>query len=406
MAASDRRPVASSSAAAAEPEVERVSSNERQNWQDIAENSGFDFHTLDGERYWDERAYYAFTLDEIEQQIEAPTNEIDAMCLDLVEHVVDDEFHLRRLAIPENFWPLISESWQRDDASFYGRLDLSFDGTGPAKLLEYNADTPTSIFEASVFQWKWLEDAIAQSAVSSTADQFNSIHEKMIGAWARIADGRHLHLAGNTDSAEDLGAIRYLEDVARQAGLETTLIDIEDIGMSEDGAFTDPDKYEIELLFKLYPWEWIFQEQFAGRIRTGSTFWIEPPWKAILSNKGILPILWEMFPDHPNLLPAFFEDDPRCAELGETYVHKPLHSREGANITLVKSGISLNEPAGPYDSGPFIRQAFAPLPTMSGHHPVIGSWIVDGEACGLSIREDETLITGNLSRFIPHLIGS
>ena len=140
--------------------MQRIVCPERDDWRTTAESAGFDFHTIDGERYWDERAYYAFTLDEIERGIEGPTGEIDAMCLELVGHAIDDESYLRRLKIPEAFWPLISESWHRDDGSLYGRLDLSFDGRNPAKLLEYNADTPTSIFEAAVFQWTWLEQAI------------------------------------------------------------------------------------------------------------------------------------------------------------------------------------------------------------------------------------------------------
>src|SRR6202051_2574100 len=131
--------------------MQRITCPERDDWRLTADRTGFEFHTIDGERYWDERAYYAFTLDEIERRIEAPSAEIDAMCLELVAHAIDDESYLRRLKIPEAFWPLISESWYRDEASLYGRLDLSFDGRGPAKLLEYNADTPTSIFEAAVF---------------------------------------------------------------------------------------------------------------------------------------------------------------------------------------------------------------------------------------------------------------
>jgi glutathionylspermidine synthase len=124
----------------------------------------------------------------------------------------------------------------------------------------------------------------------------------------------------------------------------------------------------------------------------------------VLSNKGILPLLWEMFPNHPNLLPAFFEDDPRAAELGSSYVRKPLLSREGANVTLVSGGMPLDEHAGPYGAEGFVRQAFSPLPNFSGFYPVIGSWLVNHEPCGLSIREDESAITGNGSRFLPHAI--
>ena len=384
--------------------MQRIICPERSDWCTTAEETGFDFHTIDGERYWDERAYYAFSLDEIEDQIEAPSGEIDAMCLELVSNAVDDEDYLRRLKIPETFWPLISESWHRDEGSLYGRLDLSFDGRGPAKLLEYNADTPTSIFEAAVFQWTWLEQSIERRIIPATADQFNSIHECLIDAWKKVGVGRHVHLAGTTENAEDAATLAYLEDTARQAGLATTLIDIEDIGLRDDGSFADLDDRSIELVFKLYPWEWMFHDAFGARLADAPTRWIEPPWKAILSNKGILPLLWEMFPGHPNLLPAFFEDDPNAAELGASFVRKPLYSREGANVALISDGVTVVEQQGPYGAEGFIRQAFAPLPNFSQQYPVLGSWLIDHTPCGLSIREDENPITGNTSRFLPHAI--
>jgi glutathionylspermidine synthase len=331
--------------------VQRLACPERDDWRTTADETGFDFHTIDGERYWDERACYAFTLDEIERQIEEPTGEIDAMCHELVSLAIDDEEYLRRLKIPEAFWPLISESWHRDEESLYGRLDLSFDGRGPAKLLEYNADTPTSIFEAAVFQWTWLEQAIERRIIPAHADQFNSIHERLIEAWEKLGAGRHLHLAGTTENEEDAGTLAYLEDTARQAGLATTLIDIEDIGWRDDGSFVDPDDRSIELVFKLYPWEWMFHDAF-----------------------------------------------------GASFVRKPLYSREGANVTLISEGIAVVQQEGPYGAEGFIRQALAPLPDFSKQYPVLGSWLIDHIPCGLSIREDENPITGNTSRFLPHAI--
>jgi glutathionylspermidine synthase len=384
--------------------MQRIACPERDDWQVSAEAAGFDFHSIDGERYWDERAYYAFTLDEIEHGIEGPTGEIDAMCLELASRAVDDESYLTRLKIPEAFWPLISESWHRDDKSLYGRIDLSFDSRDPAKLLEYNADTPTSIFEAAVFQWTWLEQAIERNIIPKRADQFNSIHERLIEAWKKFGAHSHLHLAGMTESTEDAGTLAYLEDTARQAGFATTCIDIEDLGLRDDGSFVDLDDRAIDLAFKLYPWEWMFHDAFGAKLIDAPTRWVEPPWKAILSNKGILPLLWEMFPNHPNLLPAYFEDDPNAARLGASFVRKPLYSREGANVTLVSSGATLEAQQGPYGAEGFIRQAFAPLPNFSGAYPVLGSWLVDHVACGLSIREDENPITGNTSRFLPHAI--
>ena len=382
--------------------MQRIACPERDDWRAVADQYGFEFHTIDGERYWDERAYYAFTLEEIERQIEIPTGEIDAMCLELAGRAIDDESYLRRLKIPEAFWPLISESWHGDEISLYGRLDLRFDGRGPAKLLEYNADTPTSIFEAAVFQWSWLEQAIERRIIPARADQFNSIHDRLIEAWRKCGAGRHLHLTGATENPEDAGTLAYLEDAARQAGLQTTMIDIEHIGWRDTGGFVDLGNRDIELAFKLYPWEWMFHDAFGARLAKAPTRWIEPPWKAVLSNKGILPLLWEMFPDHPNLLPAFFEDDPNAASLGASYVRKPLYSREGANVELYSGGRCLQKLDGAYGEDGYIFQALERLPDFDGYHPVIGTWLVAGEPAGMGIREDRALITSNTSQFVPH----
>jgi glutathionylspermidine synthase len=136
--------------------MRRIICSERDDREATAAAMGFVFYAPDGERYWDERAYYAFSLQQIERDIEASTAHINEMCLELVGRVVSDECWLRRLQIPQSHWDFIAASWTRDDPSLYGRIDLSYDGTNPAKLLEYNADTPTSLFEAAVFQWTWL----------------------------------------------------------------------------------------------------------------------------------------------------------------------------------------------------------------------------------------------------------
>ncbi len=384
--------------------MQRITCTERDDWQATAASMGFAFHTDAGERYWDERAYYAFTLDEIEQQIEGPTAELNAMCRELVGRAVKDERYLQLLKIPKAYWTYIAASWQRSEPSLYGRFDFCFDGKGTAKLLEYNADTPTSLFEAAVFQWTWLEQAIERQIIPKRADQYNSLHERLIEAWRKIGAGKRLHLAAGMDNAEDRGTVAYLADVAKQGGLTPELIDITEIGYTDAGHFVDLKEQPIELLFKLYPWEWMFRENFGGKLKGASTRWIEPPWKAILSNKGILPLLWSMFHNHPNLLPAYFDDDAAASELGTSYVRKPLYSREGANVTLVSGGNAIDEQPGPYGEEGYIRQMLMPLPNFSGNYPVIGSWLVDEVPCGLSIREDENPITGNTSRFVPHAI--
>jgi glutathionylspermidine synthase len=384
--------------------VRRIISRERPDWRDRATKLGFTFHAPGGEPYWDEAAFYGFSLREIELGIEKAAEDIHQLCLQLVDRVVRDERLLRRLAIPQLYWSFIAESWRRRDPSLYGRFDFSFNGTGPAKLLEYNADTPTSIYEAAVFQWYWLEDCMANGTLRRASDQFNSLHEALVARWREVGQGLPLHVASFPDDVEDRGTVAYLEDCARQAGLATQFIAIGDIGLHRSGGFVDLKENEIRLLFKLYPWEWMFRDQFGKALPTCRTRFVEPPWKAILSNKGILPLLWEMAPGHPNLLPAFFEDDPRRGEIGAEYVIKPIYSREGANITLVDSVRMIQGGPGPYGAEGQVRQALAPLPNFDGNHPVIGAWIVGDKPCGLGIREDKSPITKNTSRFLPHAI--
>ena len=384
--------------------MQRIACEERSDWRQSAEAIGFDFHTIDGERYWDERAYYSFTLAEIENGFEAPTAELDAMCLEAVARAIADDQVMRRLAIPVQYWNWIARSWKTSQPSLYGRFDFSYDGRGPAKLLEYNADTPTTLLETGVFQWSWLEQSIERKVLPASADQYNSLHDHLISGLKTIGQGRRLHLTAMMDSQEDAGNIAYLEDCARQAGLTTNVLSIESIGKDKAGHFIDKDSRPIDLLFKLYPWEWMMRESFGKSLSGSTTQFIEPPWKAILSNKGILPILWEMFPNHPNLLPAYFESDPQAATLGQSYVRKPLYSREGANVELVVDGRPLDKGEGPYGAEGFIRQAAAELPAFDGNYAVVGSWMANGAACGLLIREDRTPITRNTSRFLPHAI--
>jgi glutathionylspermidine synthase len=384
--------------------MQRIACDERADWQDLAAEVGFDFHTINDAPYWDERAYYGFTLRQIEEDIEAATAELDHMCRELVARAVADDRMLKVLRIPERFWTFVTASWKRQDASLYGRFDLRYDGHGPAKLIEYNADTPTAAFETGVFQWLWLEQAIARNVVPRGADQFNSLHERLIDGWKTIGQGRMLHVAGMTDNAEDAGTMAYIADCARQAGLSTTTLAMGEIGRLPNGAFVDLDNRPIELMFKLYPWEWMMREAFGPSLAGAAVQWVEPPWKAILSNKGILPLLWAMFPRHPNLLPAYFEDDEKVSSLGDSYVRKPLYSREGGNVEMIVAGTMVDADAGPYGAEGFIRQAIAPLPQFAGNHVVLGSWIAEGAPCALSVREDASPITKNTSRFLPHAI--
>lgn len=388
--------------------MRRIAVAPRADWREKAEAHGFRFHTIDGAPYWDERAYYAFSLRQIEDDIEAPTQELHQMAMALVDEAVNSESLLSRLAIPPLYWEWIARSWQRRDRHLYGRMDFAYDGKGPAKLYEFNYDTPTALYEAAFFQWLWLEDRIADGTLPAGADQYNAIQEALIEAFGAIARDKALptplYFASVAASEEDRGTVQYLRDCAVQAGLSTETIAIEDIGLDETGKwFTDLDDRVIPSLFKLYPLEFMFEERFGPALVRDGLRLLEPAWKAALSNKGILALLWERHPGHPNLLECHIDAD-RSATLGAGWVRKPFFSREGANIEAVDAQGRVSGTDGPYIEGPFVRQAWHPLPQFDGGFPLIGSWVVGDRACGMGLREDATAITVDTSRFMPHAI--
>jgi glutathionylspermidine synthase len=328
------------------------------------------------------------------------------MCLALVDEVVKSEALMDRLAIPQEMRDVVAASWRAGAPSLYGRFDFSYDGSGPAKLLEYNADTPTSIYETALFQWRWLEDMMAAGRLPDDADQYNRLHEALVERFGAIfTRGSLVHFSSDADHLEDRQTVRYLEDVARQAGLEPEFVAVDKIGVDADGRFVDEAGVLIAALFKLYPWEDMLREPYAAKLPGTPTLFLEPAWKAMLSNKGILPLLWERHRGHPNLLPAAFADDAAGgAGIGGRYVRKPLFSREGWDIEVVDGAERQTGPKGGYGEEGWIVQALAPLPVFDGAHAVIGSWIVGEEPVALSVREDDAAITRDLARYVPHAI--
>lgn len=386
--------------------MHRLTLPARPNWQAVAEANGFLFHHVDGEVYWDETACWQFTLREVEEEIEDPTTELYAMCLALVDDTCASQELMKRLAIPETMWDVIAASWRDGDMSLYGRFDFAYDGTGPAKLLEFNADTPTSIYETAFFQWGWLEDMIAAGQLPKEADQFNRLHEALIERFGQLlTKGSLLHFSAAADHVEDRATVAYLEDLAGQAGLETRFVDIGNIGIDDRGQFIDDQGYEIGALFKLYPWEDMMREEFAQDLSQSKTVLVEPAWKAILSNKAMLPLLWERNRGHRNLLPSFVAGTEAAQELrGEPHVTKPFFSREGADIQLFDGAKRFLGPEQGYGEEGAIIQAYAPIARDGNNHAVIGSWVVGDDAVAMSVREDASPITRDLARYVPSII--
>jgi glutathionylspermidine synthase len=370
--------------------MQRHNLQPRSDWPERVESIGLTYHSHENGPYWDESACYELNAREVDV-LEAAANTLHFLCIDAAEAILKNNAW-PRMGIPAAAVPSIQRSWERDDFSLYGRFDFSYDGLNPPKLLEYNADTPTALVEAAVAQWFWLQET------HHGADQFNSIHERLIAAWRRL-QGKTVHFASIKEHAEDEMTVLYLRDTCEQAGVRTKPVFIEDIGWdAARSQFVDLDFEPIVQCFKLYPWEWLWREEFGVHLGKESAQWIEPPWKMLVSNKGLLPVLWELFPGHPNLLPAYELPDP----LHGSYVRKPILSREGSNVLWVEGSVVVEETGGHYGEEGYIYQGVADMPDFGGHHPVFGVWVVDHQAAGLGIREDTRRITGNLSRFIPH----
>lgn len=383
--------------------MRRERSAPRTDWERRIEEHGLAFHRTSHPEhltrpYWDESVHYVFDMDEV-LRLEATVEELHGMCLQAVEHVVTTGRYYV-YGIPDWLAPQVEASWRRRDPHVFGRFDLRYDGGGPPKLLEYNADTPTALVESSIVQWYWLQDVFPDD------DQWNSVHERLVDRWKEIAPRLptgpvHFAWTNEDESGEEVMTVAYLQETAEQAGVQGIAIAMEDIGWhAERGRFVDLDERDMETVCKLYPWEWIVTEPFGRHVPEAPTAWIEPMWKMLLSNKALMVVLWELFPGHPNLLPAFLNTPAHLT----SYIQKPLLGREGASMRIVTPEGERHRTEGEYGAEGFIFQEFVPLPDFDGEHPVLGAWVVADESAGLGIRETSGLITDDTSSFVPHRI--
>lgn len=379
--------------------MKRHTVSPRENWQATVEEQGFTYHTagMQGESgngtYWDETVAYEFSAQEVDV-LEDATNELHARCLDTVDHIFRNPELMTRMGVPPLYHEYIKWSWARQDPSLYGRFDFAYDGVNPPKLLEYNADTPTMVIETAIVQWFWLQNK------RFGADQFNSLHEKLQARFGTIKPlmqpGERFYFAGYGDNEEERQTCVYLQDLATQAGLSTEFIDLREIGWLNN-QFVDQQDRPIKYWFKLYPWEWMVEDEFGSLTTNDVSGIVEPIWKMLLSNKAMMVVMSELFPDHPNLLHTTWTEQEQKGD----YVAKPILSREGANIRLVENGKVTAETDGVYH-GPKIYQQKAKLFEQDGNFAVIGSWVVGNESAGMIIRDHNRPIVQDLSRVVPH----
>lgn len=378
--------------------MRRASCEPRENFREVLDHEGMLWasEVIDGVDvpYWNDAAYYVFSPAEI-ARLESATDELWGMCLEAARWMLTT-YDDRRLCLPQGSTRRMLASLEAGDLGLHGRFDLCLTDDGTPKMLELNGDTPTMLVESAVSQWSWHEARFPHT------DQWNSIHERLVGAWRRrVAAGQdEIHFAGLLDLVEEASTLAYLADTAAQAGATTSLFHLADLGFDVDARrFVDGHTNPVSACYKLYPWEDMLTEPFAPQIESGGVRWIEPLWRSALSTKALLAALWHLYPDHPYLLPTYLDSPRRMTD----YVAKPFFGREGAAIRVHAEGQAWTHPGEQHDE-PTCFQQWCPLPYFEGNRPVIGAWVVDGHAAGMGIRESDGPITDGRARFVPHII--
>lgn len=384
--------------------MQRLTLPPRPNWEARLQEVGFTWYAPTPEHpvpYWGEDACYALSAAQA-ARLQRDAQTLTHMVLDATGHAIE-RGRLAELGIPAFLHAAVRDSWDRDDPSVYMRLDLAYDGVNPPKLLEVNAQTPTSLIEAAVSQWQWLEDRLAAGKLPAGTTQWNTIHEGLLEQWQHLRAARgvgQLHFsAGRND--EDIATVTYLRELAQQAGASTDFVLADQIGTSEQEThLLDHWTLPIRHLMWLWPFEFAWESRDAAYLARTHTRFIEPLWKTATGSKGLLALLHELHPGHDLLLPATLTP----GALGGDVVRKPLYSREGQNVTLP------GQPSTPGDYADLgaVEQAYTPLPEYPAgdgpRYPVLGVWVAGDEVCGLGIREGRGRVTDNRATFVPHVI--
>ncbi|MBQ8820551.1 MULTISPECIES: glutathionylspermidine synthase family protein [Campylobacter] len=376
------------------------------------ESIGFGWHTdLDGSRYISNELV-SITQDEAEAFYEA-TNELYDMYVAAAEYVINNDlFH--ELGIPFNLVDIIKSSWENDvHWHLYGRFDLAGGVDGkPIKLIEFNADTPTSLFETAIIQWAMLKFNNLDEAA-----QFNDVYEALVENFKRLItleedtsrfdeyyEGWKILFSSIAGSVEDENTTRLLEAAARDAGFECDFAFASEVSFDdENGIFWNGQNWEY--WFKLIPWEMIAIDEsdlaliIKNIIKNQKAIILNPAYTLLFQSKGIMKILWDLYPNHPLLLESSFEPLN-----GKKQVKKPFLAREGANVSIINSDGSIEiQNDGEYANGKFLYQEFADFAKDENGNSYQAGMFFAFEGCALGFRKGKDIID-NYSKFVGHII--
>ena len=377
------------------------------------ESIGFVWHTDEDNTSYVADEIVQITAQEADAFYET-TNELYDMFCEAGEYVIQNNlFH--ELNIPFNLVEIIKESWENDvHWHLYSRFDLAGGVNGEQiKLIEFNADTPTSLFETAIIQWAMLK----KNALDE-ASQFNNLYEAIKDNFKRIITldgdiekfdeyysklGWKILFSSISSSSEDINTTKLLQHIATEAGFNTDFEYIDNTQFNEEGIFKDDELFEF--WFKLIPWEDIAIEEselallLTDIIKEKKAIIFNPAYTLMFQSKGFMKILWDLYPDHPLLLETSFEPLE-----GKKQVEKRCFGREGANTKIINEDGSIDcETKGEYEGHKAIYQEYVKLPTDKEGNSYQAGVFYAYEACGLGFRRGEKILN-NMSKFVGHIV--
>jgi glutathionylspermidine synthase len=376
--------------------MERIKIDPRPDWKGEVGKLGYAWHTDAGTPYWDESAYYRLSQGDVDRLTTAAET-IHQLYIQAVQNVIDKRLFPTLAGFSPDVIKKITEWWDADIPTVLGRMDFVYDGTDEPKLIEYNADTPGNMVETAIIQDQWRSQRFPASG------QSNGLKQALTERWRELLIGQQddtLHVTAEGHSAEDIECAQFVGSCATQAGYKVKYYPFNLTGVDKNtSVFYDDADQVMTKVFKQYGYDFYMKEEYFPYVNASKCWWIEPVWKMAFQAKSMLPILWDTFTFHQNLLEA--SPEPIAGD----FVKKPTWGRQGQNISVVKGGKIVSETHGKYTENGYIYQAYGESRSFDGNHPIIGVWIVCDKAVAISIREDAGLITLNGSRFVPHIIG-
>ncbi|MEA2099708.1 MAG: glutathionylspermidine synthase family protein [Campylobacterota bacterium] len=379
---------------------------------EILDELGFSWHTdSDGTKYVSDELVKV-SAEESEAYYEAG-NELYDMFVEAAEHIIENDLFFE-IGIPFNLVDTIKKSWESDvHWHVYGRFDLAggIDGQ-PIKLIEFNADTPTSLFETALLQWALLKDNEMDEE-----SQFNNVYEAISNNFKRLItldedlelfderyDGWKILFSSVSANDEEEATTKLLQQMATDAGFNTSFEYLEDVRFDDNGIF-DADDNQYEYWFKLFPWEDIAHDEpelattLTNIMNNQEAIIINPAYTLLFQSKGIMKILCDLFPDSPYLLQTSYEPLD-----GIKQVEKCVFGREGANTKIIDAnGDVVESTDGPYDNYKKVYQEYVEFPKDAKGAKYQAGVFFAYEACGMSFRKGSEIMD-NMSKFVGHVI--